>query len=54
MTRRVLIATAVQEEPRLVIADEPTPGLHMDAARRVMDIFGKLPMGGAGSAGDYS
>ena len=42
MTRRVLIATAVQEEPRLVIADEPTPGLHMDAARR------EIADGGAG------
>ncbi|MFQ9704770.1 MAG: ATP-binding cassette domain-containing protein [Enterocloster clostridioformis] len=27
MTRRVLISTAVMEHPRLVIADEPTPGL---------------------------
>ena len=29
MTRRVLISTAVMEIPKLVIADEPTPGLHM-------------------------
>lgn len=48
MTRRVLIATAVQEEPRLVIADEPTPGLHMDAARRVMGHFREIADGGAG------
>ena len=48
MTRRVLIATAVQEEPRLVIADEPTPGLHMDAVRRVMGHFREIADGGAG------
>ena len=34
MARRVLIATAVVEHPRLVIADEPTPGLDMASARR--------------------
>lgn len=32
MTRRVLISTAVMEKPKLVIADEPTPGLHLEAA----------------------
>lgn len=48
MIRRVLIATAVQEEPRLVIADEPTPGLHMEAARRVMGHFREIADGGAG------
>ena len=30
MARRVLIGTAVVEQPQLVIADEPTPGLHME------------------------
>ena len=34
MARRVLISTAVMEQPRLVIADEPTPGLHPQAAQR--------------------
>ena len=48
MTRRVLISTAVMERPRLVIADEPTPGLHMEAARRVMGHFRELADEGAG------
>lgn len=48
MTRRVLISTAVMEKPRLVIADEPTPGLHMEAARRVMGHFRELAEEGAG------
>jgi len=48
MTRRVLISTAVMEEPRLVIADEPTPGLHMEAAKRVMGHFKELADQGAG------
>lgn len=39
MTRRVLISTAVMETPKFVIADEPTPGLHMEAATRVMGHF---------------
>ncbi len=39
MTRRVLISTAVMEKPKLVIADEPTPGLHLEAATRVMGHF---------------
>ena len=42
MTRRILISTAVQEKPRLVIADEPTPGLHLEAARRVMSHFREI------------
>ena len=36
MARRVLIGTAVVEKPEMVIADEPTPGLHMEAAVRVL------------------
>lgn len=48
MTRRVLISTAVMETPKLVIADEPTPGLHMEAARRVMGHFRELAETGAG------
>lgn len=28
MARRVLVATATVSEPRLIIADEPTPGMH--------------------------
>lgn len=48
MTRRVLIASAVMEHPRLVIADEPTPGLHVEAARRVLSHFREMAMEGAG------
>lgn len=48
MTRRVLISTAVMEKPKLVIADEPTPGLHMEAAKRVMGHFREISEEGAG------
>lgn len=48
MTRRVLISTAVMEHPRLVIADEPTPGLHIRAARRVLNHFREIADEGAG------
>jgi peptide/nickel transport system ATP-binding protein len=48
MARRVLIATAVMEQPRLVIADEPTPGLHPQAAQRVLGHFRELADQGAG------
>lgn len=48
MTRRVLIATAVMETPKLVIADEPTPGLHPEAAKRVMGHFREIADTGAG------
>ena len=42
MNRRVLISTAVMEEPRLVIADEPTPGLDKKTAKRAMEHFRNL------------
>lgn len=48
MTRRVLISTAVMEQPKLVIADEPTPGLHIEAARRVLSHFREIAEQGAG------
>ncbi len=48
MTRRVLISTAVMENPRLVIADEPTPGLHPEAAKRVLGHFREMTEAGAG------
>jgi len=48
MTRRVLISTAVMENPKLVIADEPTPGLHLEAAKQVMGHFKELAGSGAG------
>ena len=48
MNRRVLVSTALMGTPRLVIADEPTPGLHMDMVRRVMSHFRQMADDGAG------
>ena len=48
MARRVLIASAVAGEPRLIVADEPTPGLDVRAARRVLGHFRELAAQGAG------
>lgn len=48
MARRVLIASAVMTEPRLIVADEPTPGLDVKAARRVLGHFRELAREGAG------
>lgn len=39
MARRVLLTTAMMENPRLIIADEPTPGLHLEAAKKAMRHF---------------
>lgn len=35
MARRVLIATAVMNEAKLIIADEPTPGLNLELAMKL-------------------
>lgn len=48
MNRRVLVSTALMGNPRLVIADEPTPGLPMDMVRRVMSHFREMADNGAG------
>lgn len=47
MTRRIMISTALIETPKLVIADEPTPGLDPGLARRVMEHFRQLADMGA-------
>ncbi len=39
MARRVLLSTAMMESPRIIIADEPTPGLHLQAAKNAMQHF---------------
>lgn len=39
MARRVLLASSLMTNPRLVIADEPTPGLHLEAAKKAMQLF---------------
>lgn len=48
MARRVLIASALMKYPKLVIADEPTPGLDRKTARRVMGHFKEISEEGAG------
>lgn len=48
MSRRVLVSTAMMEDPKLVIADEPTPGLDLELAKRVMEHFQELARMGAG------
>ena len=48
MARRVLIASASAEKPRLIIADEPTPGLDVRAAKRILGHFRELADEGAG------
>lgn len=48
MARRVLIASAVVDQPRLIIADEPTPGLDLKAAGRILGHFRELAQEGAG------
>ena len=48
MARRVLMATAVMEQPRLILADEPTPGLDARAAARILGHFRELAEEGAG------
>ena len=48
MARRALIAAAVMERPRLIIADEPTPGLDARAAGRILGHFRELADDGTG------
>lgn len=48
MNRRILISTAMIESPKLVIADEPTPGLDLKTAKRAMGHFRELADMGAG------
>lgn len=48
MSRRVLISTAMIEKPKLVIADEPTPGLDLKMAKKAMADFREMADMGAG------
>ncbi len=48
MARRVLMASAVMDRPRLLIADEPTPGLDVQAAKRLLSHFRELAQEGTG------
>lgn len=47
MARRVLISTAVMANPRLVIADEPTPGLDAQTAQWILRHFREIADQGA-------
>ena len=42
MARRVLVSTAVINNAKLIIADEPTPGLSVDLARETLNCFREL------------
>jgi peptide/nickel transport system ATP-binding protein len=48
MTRRILISTAVMGDAKLIIADEPTPGMTLTTAKRVMAHFRELADSGVG------
>jgi peptide/nickel transport system ATP-binding protein len=48
MARRVLIATAMMEEAKLIIADEPTPGLSDTLANETMERFREAADAGTG------
>jgi peptide/nickel transport system ATP-binding protein len=48
MARRVLVSTAVVSQADLVIADEPTPGLHPDAVRETLNHLRELADEGKG------
>ena len=47
MARRVLIASALMGSPKLILADESTPGLEMSTARRIMGHFREMASEGA-------
>ncbi|GHU37086.1 peptide ABC transporter ATP-binding protein [Clostridia bacterium] len=47
MTRRVMISTALAGKPKLVIADEPTPGLSPHLAEHAMKHFREISDSGA-------
>jgi peptide/nickel transport system ATP-binding protein len=48
MLRRTLFATCVREGVKLIIADEPTPGIHPEALNEVLTQLRQLADSGAG------
>jgi len=48
MARRVLVSTAVVTQAQLVIADEPTPGLHPDVVVETLNHLRELAVEGRG------
>ena len=48
MARRILLMCALMDEPRLIVADEPTPGLDMDLAVHALDDLRSFADNGGG------
>lgn len=48
MMRRILLISALVDEPKLIIADEPTPGLDLDLAVKALDDFREFADQGKG------
>lgn len=48
MARRVLLCTALMDDPKVIIADEPTPGLDLDLAVAALDDFRAFADDGGG------
>ena len=48
MARRVMLMTALMSNPRLLVADEPTPGLDLELAKQAMADFRKFADEGNG------
>ncbi len=48
MARRVLLCCALMDSPRVIVADEPTPGLDLELAVRAMDDFRSFADEGGG------
>lgn len=48
MARRVLLLTALMNEPELIIADEPTPGMELSLAKQAMADFRRFADEGKG------
>ncbi len=48
MARRVLVSTALLSSPKLVIADEPTPGLDEKTVKETLNHFRKMKEDGVG------
>lgn len=48
MARRVLVSTAMMGNARLVIADEPTPGMSLEQAKAALRMFREMADAGCG------
>lgn len=46
MARRALIATCEEHNPEVIIADEPTPGLDLELARKTLQYFKEMTKDG--------